>query len=127
MLEPTFNPFYPLVAAKISNLMPKFKSKVQFAIWDHIKLLESYDARKNSNLAKFTARFIGNPLSNGSLSILKHFADLINIHPFESMFLMIFFTEFFSVTKKQMLVHISSKLKEESNRQIKEAILEYFS
>lgn len=111
VLEPTFNPFYPLVGAKIASLMPKFKSKIQFVIWDHIKLLESYNARKTSNLAKFAARFVGNTLSNGSLSILKYFADLVNIPPFESMFLIIFFTEFFAFTKKPAIVQISTKLK----------------
>lgn len=111
ILEPTFNPYYPLVAAKIANINPKFKSKVQFTIWDQIKLLESYDARKTSNLAKFTARFVGNSLTDGSLSILKYFPDLINVHPYEAMFLMIFFTEFLSVAKKQTLAQMSSKLK----------------
>jgi len=62
-------------------------------------------------LAKFTARFIGNSLTDGSLSILKYFPDLINVHPYEAMFLMIFFTEFFSVVKKQTLAQMSSKLK----------------
>ncbi len=114
-----------MVAAKISNINPKFKSKVQFTIWDHIKLLESYDARKTSNIAKFTARYIGSVLTNGSLSILKYFPDFINVHPSEAMFLMIFFSEFLAVAKKQTLAQISSKLKEDSNRQIKDAVLEY--
>jgi nucleolar MIF4G domain-containing protein 1 len=81
VFEPTFNPFYPLVAAKISNLMPKFKPKLQYTLWDHLKLLESYNARKISNLAKFEARFIANLLSNGSLSVLKYFSDLVNVTP----------------------------------------------
>lgn len=127
VLEPTFNPFYPLVAAKIANINPKFKSKVQFTIWDHVKLIDSYDPRKISNLAKFTARFVANPLTNGSLSILKYFPDLINIAPEEAMFLVIFFKEFLSISKKPIMVQISKKLKEEGNRQIKEAVLEYLN
>ena len=127
VLEPTFNPYYPLVAAKIANINPKFKSKVQFTIWDHIKLLESYNARKTSNLAKFAARFVANQLTNGSLTILKYFSDFINIPPYEAMFLMIFFTEFLSVVKKQTLVLISKKLKEEENKQIKDSVLEYLN
>jgi hypothetical protein len=43
------------------------------------------------------------------------------------MFLVIFFSELFAVTKKPTLVNLSTKLKEESNQQIKNAILEYFS
>ena len=127
VLEPTFNPYYPLVAAKIANINPKFKSKVQFTRWDHIKLLESYNARKTSNLAKFAARFVANQLTNGSLTILKYFSDFINIPPYEAMFLMIFFTEFLSVVKKQTLVLISKKLKEEENKQIKDSVLEYLN
>ena len=127
VLEPTFNPYYSLVAAKIANINPKFKSKVQFTIWDHIKLLESYNARKTSNLAKFAARFVANQLTNGSLTILKYFSDFINIPPYEAMFLMIFFTEFLSVVKKQTLVLISKKLKEEENKQIKDSVLEYLN
>lgn len=66
-------------------------------------------------------------MTNGSLSILKYFADFINIPPHEAMFLMIFFTEFFSYAKKQTLVQISTKLKEEANRQIKDSVLEYLN
>ena len=43
------------------------------------------------------------------------------------MFLVIFFKEFLSISKKPILVQISKKLKEESNRQIKEAVLEYLN
>ena len=38
-LEPSFNPYYPLVAAKIASLIPKFRLSLQYAIWDHLKLL----------------------------------------------------------------------------------------
>ena len=41
-LEPNFNPYYPLVAAKIASLTPKFRMNLQYAIWDHLKLLEQY-------------------------------------------------------------------------------------
>ncbi len=81
--------------------------------------MESYNVRKASNLAKFTARFVGSQLTNGSLSILKYFPDFINVPPHEEMFLMIFFSEFLGFTKKPTLLQISKKLKEESNRQIK--------
>lgn len=43
------------------------------------------------------------------------------------MFLVIFFKEFLSISKKPILVQISKKLKEEGNRQIKEAVLEYLN
>jgi hypothetical protein len=36
---------------------------------------------------------------------------------------MIFFREFLSVSKKPALAQISKKLKEEGNRQVKEAVL----
>lgn len=44
---------------------------------------------------------------------------MINIPPYDAMFLLIFFTEFLKVSKKQELVQIASKLKEDSNGQIK--------
>jgi hypothetical protein len=45
------------------------------------------------------------------------------VAPEEAMFLMIFFREFLSVSKKSVLAQISKKLKEEGNRQVKEAVL----
>lgn len=41
-LEPNFNPYYPLVAAKIASLIPKFRLNLQYAIWDHLKLIHQY-------------------------------------------------------------------------------------
>jgi hypothetical protein len=79
------------VAAKIANIIPKFRLNIQYAIWDHIKLIDQYDLRQTSNLAKFCSRFVSNPMSNGSLSILKTFADLINVSPSVSLFLKVFF------------------------------------
>jgi hypothetical protein len=41
-LEPNFNPYYAFVAAKIAHLMPKFRLNLQYAIWDHLKLIDQY-------------------------------------------------------------------------------------
>ena len=99
-LEPSFNPFYPLVASKIASLRPKFRLNLQYALWDHLKLINQYELRRTSNLAKFMSKLICDPMSNCSLSMLKYFPDLSNVNPIENTFLNIFFTHFFKKVKK---------------------------
>lgn len=111
-LEPNFNPYYPLVAAKIASLMPKFRLHLQYSIWDHLKLLPQYDLRKTSNLAKFLAKLISDPLSNCSLSILKFYPDLSNIRTIDTTFLKIMLTHFFKKVKREYLGKLVGKLRE---------------
>lgn len=99
-LQPNFNPYYPLVAAKMANVMPKFRLNLQYAIWDHLKLVQQYELRRTSNLAKFAAKLISDPLSNSSLSVLKFYPDLSNIRSIDTTFLNIFFGYFFKKVKK---------------------------
>ena len=40
---------------KIIEINSKFKFNLQYALWDQFKVLESYNNRKLSNLAKFSA------------------------------------------------------------------------
>lgn len=77
--ENSFNPFYVLVACKIAEEIPKFRVFLQFAIWDRLKQLETYDPRKISNLGKFSAWLISSEQANSSLTILKYFPDLLNV------------------------------------------------
>jgi hypothetical protein len=90
-LEPSFNPYYALVGAKIAGLIPKFRLNLQYAIWDHAKLIDQYELRRTSNLAKFMARLIYEPMSNCSLSLLKFFPDLTDLKPTQAVFVKIFF------------------------------------
>ena len=118
-LEPSFNPYYSLVAAKIASLHSKFRQNLQYALWDHLKLIQQYELRRTSNLAKFGAKLISDPLSNCSLSMLKFYPDLSNVRPIDTTFLNIFFTHFFKKVKKPYLAKLSSKLREENNRDVK--------
>lgn len=126
-LEPSFNPYYPLVAAKLASVNPKFRLNLQYAIWDHLKLLQQYDLRRSSNLAKFAARLISDPLSNSSLSILKFYPDLSNIRAIDTTFLTIFFGHFFKKVKREYLSKLVGKLREDNNRSVKEGIKEFLS
>lgn len=110
-LEPNFNPYYPLVASKMASLKPKFRLNIQYAIWDHLKLISQYELRRTSNLAKFLAKLICDPISNCSLSILKFYPDLSNLRTIENTFVGIFFTYFFKKVKKEYLSKLISKLR----------------
>jgi len=80
--------------------MPKFRLNLQYSIWDHLKLLGQYELRRTSNLAKFVAKLISDPLSNCSLSILKFYPDLSNIRAIDTTFLQILFAHFFKKVKR---------------------------
>ena len=124
-LEPNFNPYYPLVASKIASLKPKFRLNLQYAIWDHLKLISQYNLRRTSNLAKFIAKLISDPTSNCSLSILKFYPDLSNVQPIQNTFLNIFFSFFFKKVKQDYLSRLVSKLRELNNRDIKLGIQQF--
>lgn len=109
-LEPNFNPYYALVAAKLASLIPKFRLNIQYALWDHIKLVDEYSLRRTSNLAKFMARIMYEPMANCSLSMLKCFPDMCNLRPLQSAFCNIFFSEFFRKVKREQLNKLVSKL-----------------
>jgi len=126
-LEPNFNPYYPLVAGKIASIRPKFRLNLQYAIWDHLKLLAQYELRRTSNLAKFAAKLISDPTSNCSLSILKFYPDLSNVSALDLTFLNIFFTHFFKKVKKEYLSKLVSKLRERNNQDVKIGIKEFLS
>lgn len=79
LLESTFNPFYSLVSCKIAAEIPKFRVCLQFAIWDRLKQLDSFEPRKISNLAKFSGWLVSSEEANSSLTILKFFPDLLNV------------------------------------------------
>jgi hypothetical protein len=126
-LEPTFNAYYPLVAAKIASVMQKFRLNLQYAIWDHLKLIHQYELRRTANLAKFAAKLISDPLANSSLSVLRFFPDLSNIRAIDATFLNIFFALFFKKVKREYLSKLVGKLREDNNRSVKEGIKEYLS
>lgn len=126
-LEPNFNPYYPLVAAKIANLIPKFRLNLQYAIWDHLKLIDQYSLRRTSNLAKFTGQLISDPLANSSLSILKFFPDLSNVRAIDTTFLSICLSYFFKKVKNDYLSKLVSKLREQNNRDVKLGIKEFLA
>lgn len=115
------------MAAKIASLVPKFRLNLQYAIWDHLKLISQYELRRTSNLAKFTAKLISDQTANSSLSILKFFPDLSNVRAIETTFLNICFTYFFKKVKREYLSKLVSKLKEQNNRDIKLGIKEFLS
>jgi nucleolar MIF4G domain-containing protein 1 len=110
-LEPTFNPFYPLVAAKLASLLPKFRLQLQYALWDRLKLLASFELRRTSNLAKFMGRLIADPQANCSLSLLKFYPDLSNLKPADATFIDIFLNHFFSRVKSDYLARLAAKLR----------------
>ena len=107
--------------------MPKFRMNLQYALWDHLKLIDQYELRRTSNLAKFTAKLISDPLSNCSLSMLKFFPDLSNVRAIDRTFLDIFFTHFFKKVKREYLSKLIAKLREENNRDVKLGIQDYLS
>ena len=115
------------MAAKLASVNPKFRLNLQYAIWDHLKLLHQYDLRRSSNLAKFAARLISDPLSNSSLSVLKFYPDLSNIRTIDTTFLTIFFGHFFKKVKREYLSKLVGKLREDNNRSVKEGIKEFLS
>lgn len=78
-------------------------------------------------MAKFAARFISDPLSNSSLSVLKFYPDLSNIRAIDTTFLTIFFGHFFKKVKREYLSKLVGKLREDNNRSIKEGIKEFLS
>jgi hypothetical protein len=92
--------------------MPRFRLNLQYAIWDHLKLIDQYELRRTSNLAKFTAKLISDSLSNCSLSILKFYPDLSNVSAMDITFLSIFFSYFFKKVKKEYLGKLVGKLRE---------------
>jgi hypothetical protein len=108
------------VAAKIASLVPKFRLNLQYAIWDHLKLISQYELRRTSKL-------ISDQTANSSLSILKFFPDLSNVRAIETTFLNICFTYFFKKVKREYLSKLVSKLKEQNNRDIKLGIKEFLS
>lgn len=99
--------------------MPKFRLNLQYAIWDHLKLIHQYELRRTANLAKFAGKLISDPLSNTSLSILKFFPDLSNIRAIDTTFLNIFFGYFFKKVKREYLSKLTGKLREDNNRSVK--------
>ncbi len=125
--QPNFNPYYPFVAAKLASLIPKFRLNLQYALWDHLKLIGQYELRRTSNLAKFAAKLIAQPLSNCSLSLLKFYPDLSNLQTVDRTFLDIFFGYFFKKVKKEYLSKLVNKLRQDNNRDVKLGIQEYLS
>lgn len=107
--------------------MPKFRLNLQYAIWDHLKLIHQYELRRTANLAKFAGKLISDPLANSSLSVLRFFPDLSNIMAIDGTFLSIFFSYFFKKVKREYLCKLVSKLREDNNRSVKEGIKEYLS
>lgn len=91
--------------------MPKFRQNIQYAIWDHLKLISQYDLRRTANLAKFTAKIISDPVGNCSLSILKFYPDLSNTGTIDTTFLNMFFTHFFKKVKTGYLSKLVDKLR----------------
>ena len=126
-LQPNFNPYYPFVAAKIASLIPKFRLYLQYAIWDHLKLIRQYQLRRTSNLAKFTAKVIAQPMANCSMSLLKFYPDLSNVEAIDRTFLDIFFGYFLKKVKKEYLSKLVHKLRQDNNRDVKLGIQQYLS
>ena len=56
--ETTYNPYYSLLAEEYLHNHKKLKYSFQFSLWDFLKQIEEFTARKVANLAKFTSRLI---------------------------------------------------------------------
>ena len=108
-----------MVGAKLASLIPKFRLHIQYALWDHLKLIGQYELRRTSNLAKFTAKIIAEPIANCSLSLLKFYPDLSNLEAIDRTFLDIFLGYFFKKVSKEYLSKLVSKLREDNNRDVK--------
>lgn len=94
--EQTFNKFYFFLVEKLIELKKEMKFCVQYAFWDHFKLLENYELRKICNLAKFCGLLVNKKILG--LNVLKGMdLDQNNEHHFLFMktFLKSFFEKFF--------------------------------
>lgn len=51
--EKTFNPFYALLAGKLTTYRQSFSVTLQYTLWDNFKQIKDFPLRKLSNIAKF--------------------------------------------------------------------------
>lgn len=51
----SYNPYYGALAIHLFSLERGMRNQFQYALWDKLKLLQSYAVRKISNLAKFVS------------------------------------------------------------------------
>lgn len=121
--ETAFNLYYPLVAAKLVEVVPRFRPAIQFMIWNQVKQLSSFSLRKICNLAKFLSRLILHSASC-SLSMLKNFSDLSAVDKHEQIFITAFFEDFFTEVSTTQLNELIRKVREGDNNKDFKAVLE---
>lgn len=74
--EKKFNPYYAVLAERFCVYDRKYQLTIQYMLWDKFKILDNYDAKQLTNLAKFlTHLFIQKSLSISVLKVLN-FAEL---------------------------------------------------
>ena len=82
--EKQFNPFYAEVIASLCKSDTKHKYSIQFALWDHIRLLPTYPKRIILNIAQTILALISEGIV--SLGILK-IINILNAHAHQRMLL----------------------------------------
>lgn len=123
--ENCFNPFYSLVACKIAEEIPKFRVTLQFALWDKLKQIQSFDPRKISNLGKFYGWVLSSEEANCSLSFLKYFPDISSLRTEEDVFMKVLFKELFKRSSKSWINKLCHKLADEKNKMIRDGIRDF--
>ncbi|KAK2586775.1 hypothetical protein KPH14_011802 [Odynerus spinipes] len=74
--EKKFNPYYAVLAERFCIYDRKYQLTIQYMLWDKFKILDNYDAKQLTNLAKFlTHLFIQKSLPISVLKVLN-FAEL---------------------------------------------------
>lgn len=74
--EKKFNPYYAVLAERFCTYDRKYQLTIQYMLWDKFKILDNYDTKQLTNLAKFlTHLFIQKSLSISVLKVLN-FAEL---------------------------------------------------
>ncbi|XP_015186213.1 PREDICTED: nucleolar MIF4G domain-containing protein 1 homolog [Polistes dominula] len=74
--EKKFNPYYAILAERFCVYDRKYQLTIQYMLWDKFKILDNYNAKQLTNLAKFLIHlFIQKSLSISILKVLN-FAEL---------------------------------------------------
>ncbi|XP_068617603.1 nucleolar MIF4G domain-containing protein 1 homolog [Battus philenor] len=76
MQEKAYNPYYAVLAQKLSDFDRKYQLSIQFSVWDKIKEMETLSKQGLTNLAQFLIHLImGKGLPLSVLKIIQ-FSDL---------------------------------------------------
>lgn len=101
--EEKFNKYYAFLADNLIKVQQNLKFSFQYALWDHLKLLDKYTLRKIANLAKFTSFLVGK--RSFGLQILRSF-DFEALNKHQEIFLQIFFRDFLDKYNNKFIVTI---------------------